>query len=244
MAYMAGILNSFFSPLMAGASIVEGPMFSPAGLLDFLDRPLKTGVNTLSVTPTIASALCRISKMTSARDELRSKVRQVQCTSSPIPRALQEEFLKTFGIPLQNCYGMTELGGPLTFQNKEDAGNLQDWGVALDGLEISLRGEAGQDLWIKSPFTMLGYLQDGRLTSPLDGEGFLDTGDLALQKGQKIQISGRKKDIIIRGGVNISPARVEGVLKGMEGVDEVAVIGVPHPFWGEAIVACVIPAEG
>jgi long-chain acyl-CoA synthetase len=244
MAYMAGILNSFFAPLMAGASIVEGPMFSPAGVLDFLSRPLKTGVNTLSLTPTIASALCRISNRTSARDEIRSRVSQVQCTSAPIPRVLQGEFLDMFQLPLRNCYGMTELGGPLTFQNEEDARDLHDWGVPLDGLEISLRGKAGQDLWIKSPFSMLGYLQDGRLTSPFDEEGFLDTGDLADRTGGKIQITGRKKDIIIRGGVNISPARVEGVLDGMNEVDEVAVVGVPHPFWGEAIVACVIPAAG
>ncbi len=244
MAYMAGILNSFFAPLMAGASIVEGPMFSPATILDFLTRPLKTGINTLSLTPTIAAALCRVSKMSSPRQEVRSRVGQVQCTSAPIPRALQEEFLELFQLPLQNCYGMTELGGPLTFQKKEDAENLSDWGVPLDGLEISLRGETAQDLWIKSPFAMLGYLQDGGLISPFDEKGYMDTGDLAKRSEEKIQISGRKKDIIIRGGVNISPARVEAVLEVMEEVDEVAVVGIPHPFWGEAIVACVIPAAG
>jgi long-chain acyl-CoA synthetase len=244
MAYMAGILNSFFAPFTVGASIVQGPMFSPASIPDFLSRPLQAGVNTLSLTPTIASALCRNSKRTSARDELKSRVGQVQCTSAPIPRALQEEFLELFRLPLQNCYGMTELGGPLTFQKEDDARNLSDWGFLLSGLEVSLRGEAGQDLWIKSPFAMLGYLEEGRLTAPFDKEGFMDTGDLANKTGVKIQISGRKKDIIIRGGVNISPARVEAVLEGLDQIDEVAVVGIPHPFWGEAIVACVIPTAG
>ncbi len=244
MAYMAGILNSLFAPFMAGASIVEGPMFSPAAVLDFLDRPLQSGVNTLSLTPTVASALCRVAGKGPGKEELRSKVAQVQCTSAPIPRALQEEFLELFGIPLRNCYGMTELGGPLTFQEEEDAKQLRDWGVPMKGLEISLRGKEGQDLYIKSPFTMLGYLQDGRLSSPLDEAGFMDTGDLAEKNGEKVRISGRKKDIIIRGGVNVAPARVETVLGVMDELEEVAVVGVPHPFWGEAIVACVVPAPG
>jgi long-chain acyl-CoA synthetase len=244
MAYMAGILNSFFTPFMAGASIVEGPMFSPAAVLDFLDRPLRSGVNTLSLTPTIASALCRMSKKIPDLDKIPFKVVQVQCTSAPIPRALQEEFLEVFRIPLRNCYGITELGGPLTFQDEEDARHLRDWGIPVEGLEISLRGKDGQDLYIKSPFTMLGYLQDGRLTSPCDEAGFMDTGDLADTSDGKIRITGRKKDIIIRGGVNVSPKRVETVLEGMDEVEEVAVIGLPHPFWGEAITACVIPAAG
>lgn len=244
MAYMAGILNSFFSPLMAGASLVEGPMFSPAAVLDFLDRPLKSRVNTLSLTPTIALALCRMSKKTAYSGKIRDQVTQVQCTSAPIPRDTQEEFLDLFKIPLRNCYGMTELGGPLTFQAEDDAKNLRDWGVPVPGLEISLRGKEGRDLYIKAPYAMLGYLQDGQLVSPFDDTGFMDTGDLAEQNGGKIRIVGRKKDIIIRGGVNVAPKRVESVLENMDEVQEVAVIGTPHPFWGEAITACVVPAAG
>ena len=85
---------------------------------------------------------------------------------------------------------------------------------------------------------------DGKIVSVADENGYIDTGDIATLDQGKLQINGRKKDIIIRGGINISPAHVEAVLTQASGADEVAVLGVDHEFWGEIIVACVIPKSG
>jgi fatty-acyl-CoA synthase len=87
---------------------------------------------------------------------------------------------------------------------------------------------------------MLGYLDGGRLTSPADADGYMDTGDVADFKGGKIRITGRMKDIIIRGGINVFPGRIESVVRKIPAVEDVVVVGKPHAFWGEEIVACII----
>ena len=244
MAYMAGFFYAMLAPLVSGASLVEGPLFSPSMAVDFWPRPIEQQVNTLSITPTIASALCRLTRNPAAIEAIKSQIVQVQCTSASIQKALRHRFEEMFSIPLQDCYGITELGGPLTFQTIEDADEGSDLSVPLPEIDVSLRGESKQkELWIRSPFCMLGYLKGGDLTRPFDPEGFMDTGDLVLRAQGRIQITGRKKDIIIRGGINISPVRVESVLSMMPDVEETAVVGVEHPFWGEEIVACIVPAH-
>ena len=239
MTYMAGLLNTLFAPLMAGATIVEGPVFSPETALDFWTLPMKESVNTLSLIPTIASALCRLTRDPSILQYVKSGIRQIQCTSAPIPSALRNRFLKKFSVPLQNCYGITELGGPLSFQSFENA--LQDQDVSQLIAEATAIIKNSDELWIRSPFSMLGYSDQGKLVSPLDSECFFNTGDLGLMKGNQIQITGRIKDLIIRGGINVSPVRIESVLSEMKEIEEVAVIGKEHEFWGEEIIACVIP---
>lgn len=241
MTYMAGFLNTMLSPLVAGASIVEGALFSPVSAMNFWTRPLKQKVNTLSIIPTAASALCRLTRDAETINNVRSSIEQIQCTSAPIPMALRQRFKKMFSLPLQDCYGITELGGPLTFQDFEDADDCGESSVPVPEIDISLRSQS--ELWIRSPFSMLGYLEDGKLTRPFDGDGFMNTGDLALVKNGKIKITGRVKDIIIRGGINVSPSKLESVLSLMPDVDDVAVIGHEHDFWGEEIVACVIAVD-
>ena len=143
-----------------------------------------------------------------------------------------------FSLPLQDCYGMTELGGPLSLQSREDALRMNDFSTPVRGLSVKIGN--GSELLIASPYRMMGYLQDGELVSPFNEDGYLDTGDLARTEESRIEITGRVKDIIIRGGINTSPARIESVLSRCEIVDEVAVVGLPHAFWGEEIVAVVV----
>ena len=119
---------------------------------------------------------------------------------------------------------MTELGGPLSIQSTDDARSLNDFSQPLPELDIRLG--TGGELLVRSPFSMLGYLEDGKLVSPFDEEGFLDTGDLARMESGRIEITGRVKDIIIRGGINTSPARIESVMSRMPGISEVAVVGL------------------
>lgn len=241
MAYMAGILNSFFALLMSGGKIVEGPLFSPMTAISFWDRPLSCGVNTLSIVPTIASALLTLTRSNSPVAGIKGQLEQVQCTSAPIPGRLREGFYERFGLPLQNCYGMTELGGPLTFQSRDDAVQGNDYSGFIDGIDYSLRGDSEySELWLRSAYCMLGYRLGDEVDLPVDGEGFMNTGDIAEVAGGRVKVTGRKKDIIIKGGVNVSPRQVEAAVSVVSGVDDVAVIGIEHEFWGEQVVACVV----
>lgn len=246
MTYMAGFLNSILAVFTAGGKIVEGPQFSMATVADFWRRPLATDANTLSVIPPLAAAICRLTRDPAKIDQVAKQFTQVQCTSQSIQDDLKQQFLEKFSLPLQDCYGMTELGGPLTFQSKDNALALNAFSEPLPELELELREDGA--LWIKSPFSMLGYLIDDELVDPFDADGFLDTGDIAALRTQmgtgkgeiEIEITGRVKDIIIRAGINTSPARIESIISTAPEVDEVSVVGLPHSFWGEEIVACIV----
>ena len=95
------------------------------------------------------------------------------------------------------------------------------------------------EILVRSPTQMTRYI--GTDDSPIDDEGWLHTGDLGhLDEHGRLWITGRSKDLIIRGGENIAPAAVERALVTIAGVTEVAVVGVPHPDLGEEVCAFVV----
>lgn len=238
MTYMAGFLNTMLAIFMCGGKIIEGPQFQMSAIADFWRHPLASDANVLSLIPPLAAAVCRLTRNQDTVRQVSQQFTQVQCTSASIQLDLRRRFLDKFELPLKDCYGMTELGGALTLQSDDDAKALANCSVPMP--ELDIRIDDHQCLYIRSPFRMLGYLVDGELLSPFDDDGFLDTGDLATFDNGKLEITGRVKDIIIRGGINTSPARIESAISQFEGVDEVSVVGIPHSFWGEEIIACVI----
>ena len=243
MAYMAGILNTFFALMVSGSRIVEGHLFAPANAIDFFETALENKVNTLSITPSIASLLIFITRSEDLINKIRNNIIKVQSTSSYVPISTREDFIKKFGMPLLDCYGITELGGPLTVQNQYDAADMSEFSAPVPGIKCITKGKNNNELWIKSPFSMLGYMDKGKLFAQQDKKGYIDTGDLVEIKEGKLKIIGRKKDIIIRGGINISPAKLESKLTLLSFVSEVAIVGLEHKFWGEVIVACIVPLD-
>jgi long-chain acyl-CoA synthetase len=185
--------------------------------------------------------VCRLTRDSKKIEQVTQQFTQVQCTSQAIPADLRSRFLEKFSLALQDCYGMTELGGPLSLQTHADALAKNDQSTPIAGIEVSIQDDGA--LWIASSYRMMGYLKSGKLVSPFDEKGFLDTGDLATMNGPCIEITGRVKDLIIRGGINTSPARIESVMSECEAIEEVAVLGMPHSFWGEEIVAVVVGAN-
>ena len=102
-------------------------------------------------------------------------------------------------------------------------------------------GEVGEVV-VRGPCMMLGY--DG-VPAPISRTGWYHTGDLGwLDQDGFLFLAGRKDDIVVSGGENISCTEVERVLLTIPGVAEAAVVGVPHPDWGQAIKAYVVPAAG
>jgi fatty-acyl-CoA synthase len=98
----------------------------------------------------------------------------------------------------------------------------------------------GPELLVRSPWLLQRYLtQDGEC-SPLTAQGALPTGDTGSLADGQLTITGRLKDLIIRGGFNVSPVRIESVIMAEDGVADCAVIGVPDDFWGEVTVACLV----
>ena len=95
-------------------------------------------------------------------------------------------------------------------------------------------------MWIKSPNIMKGYVTKDGMTLPVDNKGFMPTGDIAKIIDGNLIVSGRVKDVIIKGSENIFPVIIENEISPLGGVKEVAVVGVLHEFWGETIIGCII----
>ena len=245
MLYMAGLMNAFLAPFISGSRIIEGPEFSLSQLSNFWERPVKNKVNAMVLFPIIASTLCRLARDKELAIRNAKNLRIIQCTGNLLTEELREKFIKIFDKPLQDCYGITELGGGLSMQTRIDAISENNSGKLIPELKCRLinYSENQKELWISSPYMMEGYLDEKNDKDTLDDNGFFNTGDLAAIINDKLTITGRSKDIIIRGAENISPEIIKKAIINVDGVDEVYVLGIPHKYWGELVVACVVPSN-
>jgi acyl-CoA synthetase (AMP-forming)/AMP-acid ligase II len=142
-------------------------------------------------------------------------------------------------------YGLSENAGQATAASGADAVERPgSSGRPLPCVELRIAPRPGLsdgEVLVRSPTQMLGYFGDEE--SPIDSDGWLHTGDLGhIDDRGHLWITGRSKDIMIRGGENIAPALVERALMTIPGVTEAAVFGVPHPDLGEEVVAIVVVA--
>lgn len=152
-----------------------------------------------------------------------------------------------------NMYGQSE-AAPLTMVHPKDLveKRAQTVGRAIDGLEIRIsdgkggflpQGEIGEVV-ARGDNLMKGYLNLPEDKQPFDKDGWLLTGDLGyFDEDNFLHLSGRIKDVIIRGGENISPSEIENALNQLDYVREAKVMGAPHPIYGESVEACVTLTE-
>ena len=191
-----------------------------------------------------------------------SSVRMIAFGSSPSSPALIREVSETFGCDLVQTYGMTEAtGGWITFMTPKDyrealtvdSDRLKSVGRCGVHFEASIRSEDGAELapnqtgelWVRGVPVMKEYLNLPEKTAEVfPGDGWMRTNDIARKdEDGYIYLLDRKNFLIITGAVNVFPSNVDAVLALHEDVEEVAVVGVPHPDWGEAVVAVVKARE-
>lgn len=153
-----------------------------------------------------------------------------------------------------NMYGQSE-AAPLTMVRPFDLveKRAQTVGRAIEGLDIRIfngkggflaRGEIGEVV-ARGGNLMNGYHGLPREKQPIDDAGWLHTGDLGyIDEEGYLHLSGRIKDVIIRGGENISPSEVENALNQLDNIREAKVMGAPHPIYGESVEACVTMTDG
>jgi long-chain acyl-CoA synthetase len=205
--HMAGFLNTILCPTLAGGTVVFGPTFSARTAASFWDDLIDSGANTVWLTPTMAAMIMRIDR----RPNIAQRPAHVFCGTAPLSRKLREKWLKTYHMPLQESYGTSEQM-LISVQSYEQALEEHNCGSLIPGMEVET-AKGGELIVNGTP-----------------------TGDIGSYRDDRLIITGRIKDLIIRGGYNVSPLMVEEAARKAEGVRDAAVVGKPHDFWGEAIV--------
>ena len=148
------------------------------------------------------------------------------------------------GIPIRQGYGLTEFGPNVFSLNEEDSvRKIGSIGFPNFYIEARVIGPSGEELGaneigeliLRGPVAMKGYWNNEQATREVFPDGWVRTGDLVRRDDEGYYyVVGRKKEMFISGGENVYPAEIEKVLRQLPGVTEAAVIGVPHPKWGEA----------
>ena len=174
--------------------------------------------------------------------------------SAPLLAETHQRWSAATGHAILERYGMTETN--MNTSNPYDGARKPGTvGFPLPGVELKITDPATGDtltdgeigvIEVRGPNVFSGYWQMPEKTAEeLREDGFFITGDLGLIDADGyVQIVGRGKDLIISGGFNIYPKEVESVIDEIAGVNESAVIGVPHPDFGEGVVAVVVPEKG
>lgn len=186
-----------------------------------------------------------------------SALRTVVSGGSPVPVYLMEQVKERMGADVAIVFGQTESHAAITLTLQDDSFELKSAtvGVPFPHVEVKIInpasgeivpcGERGE-LCCSGFLVMQGYYKMPEKTADaVDSEGWLHTGDLATMNEQGyINIVGRLKDMVIRGGENIFPREVEDFLIRHPKIADVQVLGVPDKFFGEELLAVVLPKEG
>jgi cyclohexanecarboxylate-CoA ligase len=175
------------------------------------------------------------------------------CGGAPIPPVLIERARDKVGIRVCSLWGMTEvLSGTLTEPRYAAEKSASTDGRVLEGMEILVVNDAGEPLppgqpgrlWVRGAQMFLGYYQRPEIEA-FNADGWFDTGDLAYTDAEGyIRISGRTKDVLIRGGENVPVVEIEGLLLQHSSVKSVAIVGFPDDRLGERACAFVVLREG
>lgn len=248
LTHITGYLYGIQLPIVLGAPAVLMEMWNAKVAADLIDSH--------GVTFTIAATvfLQELTEFARINDRPLPSLRYFPCGGAPVPPEIIFNAHKSFArCVCARCYGSTEAPTVTLGVNSREQERL---GAATEGLvvghEIKLVDEKGVpvpvgvegEIITRGPELCLGYA-DPAHNEAFDDEGYFHTGDLAVMTADDcLVITGRSKDLIIRGGENISPRGVEDALHEHPAVYEAAVVAMPHPRMGETGCAYIVLAEG
>ncbi|MCC5810971.1 MAG: AMP-binding protein [Ectothiorhodospiraceae bacterium] len=243
--HVGGSGNSTPGAMMVGATTLPLYIFKAHRTLDILEQERCTG---FIGVPTMLQAMLNEPGF-SKRDLSALKV--IIMGGAPVPLKLLRECESAFGARILNGYGQTESSGVISTTVTDDSPvrRSETSGRALPGVSLKVvdeqrcivpHGTMGE-LCYRGPGRMLGYRNIAEEQQPFDADGWLFTGDLATMDAEGfIRIVGRTREMIIRGGENLSPAEIEDYLLEHSAIDQAAVIGLPSVKYGEEVCAVLI----
>jgi malonyl-CoA/methylmalonyl-CoA synthetase len=246
--HVHGLFVASHGALLSGSRMIWFAKFDPKAVVERLpEATVFMGVPTLYVRllaePGFTREACR-------------NMRLFVAGSAPLLIETFNEFRERSGHTIVERYGMSETvmltSNPYHAKDGQRRGGTV--GFPLPGIGLRVSDEQGRPcpageiggIEVKGPNVFKGYWRMPEKTKEeFSADGWFRTGDVGkVDADGTVTIVGRSKDLIITGGYNVYPAEVEGYLNEMDGVAESAVIGVPHPDFGEGVVAVVVPKAG
>lgn len=242
--HVHGLFVATHCVLLNGSGMLFLPRFDPETVIDALSR-----ATVLMGVPTFYTRLLRHPRLTRTQC---AGMRLFIAGSAPLLPATFDAFAQRTGHRILERYGMTETGMLTTnpLRGERIPGTV---GFPLPQVEMRLSDRNGHRitegvglLEVRGPNVCRGYWNmPDKTAAEFRPDGFFITGDLArIDASGRVTLVGRAKDLIISGGYNVYPKEVESVLDEIPGVDESAVIGLPHPDLGEAVTAVVTLKPG
>ena len=242
--HVHGLFVALHCVFLGGGSMIFLPRFDADAVIEHLPRS-----TVMMGVPTFYTRLLGHNEFT--RDNC-AGMRLFISGSAPLATQTFADFETRTGHRILERYGMSETlmstSNPLA--GERTGGTV---GFALPGVEARIadaggaqqQGEVGE-IEVRGPNVFRGYWRmPDKTAEEFTDDGFFRTGDLGSMDGEsRISIVGRAKDLIISGGYNVYPKEVETLIDAMPEVSESAVIGVPHPDFGEGVVAVVVPRDG
>lgn len=234
---------SLTTSMLAGSMLVIAPKFSTSNFWSWVKEYDPTWI---SIVPTIVAMLLQTEKPAFLKS---SSLRFIRTASAPLPVVNLHKFEKKFGIPLIETYGISEAASTIT-ANPVPPGLHKPGSAGLPLLPLRIgelkdgkiravpHGQIGE-VFIQGDVVIKEY-EEGR-GSEAFVDGWFKTGDMGyLDEDGYLFLTGRKKEIIIRGGENIAPREIEEAILAYPSVEEVAVVGQPDEIYGENVVAFVV----
>jgi long-chain acyl-CoA synthetase len=254
MFHLADILATYALVALGGSS----RFMAKVDMAALLPRLADDGITAAALAPTIVGWLLDHPQL--GQYDL-SRLRDVAYGTAPIPEpVLRKAVTRWPHVRFTQIYGQSECGGSTTVLRPEDhvvggphAARLASAGRATWGVDVRIVDDADREvppgtlgeIVTRGPAVMQGYWNDPDQTAFALRGGWLHTADAGTMDADGyVTIMDRKKDMIVSGGENVYSAEVENALASFPGVSQVAVIGIPHEEWGEAVHAILVPLPG
>jgi long-chain acyl-CoA synthetase len=246
-AHNYGMNSSLLAPLLYGATVVIVEHYSPESVLEII------GKRRVTVFPGVATMFRRVLNSPAfARADL-SSLRLAVSGAAPCPWELCEEWREKTGTRILRGYGMTEVPRPISYFADDPKDVPDAIGRAIPDTRVQVVDDEGRllaggevgEIWINCPGATSGYLNAVEETRAVLTDGWFKTGDLASVSPEGfVQIMGRKRERILRGGYSVFPQEVERVLLSHPAIAEAAVVGVPSADLNEEVAAFVTLKPG
>lgn len=242
MAHQTGFLYGLMMPIILQATAVLQDSWAPDVAASIIEQERVTF--TMASTPFLAD----LTHTPALADHDVGSLRTFLTAGAPIPRSLVQQANENLGADIISCWGMTENGG-VTATRRDDPPEkvFETDGAPIAGMEVRVIDEGGAivaagvegRLQARGAASFVGYLKRPEAFD-CDTDGWFETGDDArMDEDGYIRISGRSKDVIIRGGENIPVVEIEGLIYQHPAVQDVAIVAMPDPRLGERACAYV-----